>query len=683
MGLEAAVLGDAHEVGCQSEQHALAQAFWACNELPQRWQQRTHFVILQTGFGAGAHFLSTWAAWLADPQRCQRLVFVAVDKQPPGAADLAQMQALAHPQAALLSRLHAAWPPMTAGLHTLEFDHPERSPTGHMAQVKLILAVGDPAAVLPSLMLQADAFYLDGFGPAPDAVNVDLGALARLQRLAAPGATVATSADATAVREALTHAGFTFEPKNLDEHSKLITGHFAPRHTPAPLPGGLWPSVPEAHRHAIVLGAGLAGCSAARALCRQGWRVTLLDAHDGPAQEASGNPGGLFHSILHGDDGIHARAHRAAALATWALAAPWMRTQVLPGQCDGLLRLDGKTSPEQAQALLHKQGLGDDHVQWLTQAQASDAAGLTVPSGGWLFKQGGWLQPPKLARLMLADAAQPCDEGGAPLLNTRFGQAAHRIAPNDQGQWQVFDENGVLLAQAPSLVLANAHAAQSLLHTLPPERAVADLPTSRVRGQISAWPDTSAEFMQVTMPKLPVAGSGYVLPLGQQGLLFGATTQHHDDPNVRESDHRHNLAQAQRLGAIDMTAARADAPLPDGLQGRTGWRATTPDRLPLVGAMPWSASRLVAHPQRTRLDQVRLIPRERTLQGGLYAITGLGSRGITWAPLAGELLAHWVCGAPCPIETELRDALDPARFLAREQRKPNSPRQPTPSHAKA
>jgi tRNA 5-methylaminomethyl-2-thiouridine biosynthesis bifunctional protein len=63
------------------------------------------------------------------------------------------------------------------------------------------------------------------------------------------------------------------------------------------------------------------------------------------------------------------------------------------------------------------------------------------------------------------------------------------------------------------------------------------------------------------------------------------------------------------------------------------------------------------------------MPRERGPHGGLYALTGLGSRGITWSGLAGELLAHWVTGAPCPVEADLRDAMDPARFLVRQMTK--------------
>jgi len=65
------------------------------------------------------------------------------------------------------------------------------------------------------------------------------------------------------------------------------------------------------------------------------------------------------------------------------------------------------------------------------------------------------------------------------------------------------------------------------------------------------------------------------------------------------------------------------------------------------------------------LDGLTALPRLRDADGGLYVFAGLGSRGIAWAALGGELLASWISGAPCPLEADLRDALDPARYALR------------------
>lgn len=646
--------------------------FMTGNGLPRRWQGRTRFVILQTGFGRAGAFLATWAAWLADPQRCNRLIFIATEARPLAQADLAQIlgdlgeNTAPGAQALLSRRLLKAWPTQTPGLHTLHFDEPLNH-AGQLQGVTLMLGLGEIGDLLPALLASVDAFYLDGLAANEALPKWAQGLLPRLNRLAAPQATAAFFSPTQAVNEALSKAGFEVAPsEGMDAPVGWMSARYAPHYMAPPSPGGLWPQADPAQRHAIVLGAGLAGASAAWALCRQGWRVTLIDQHEGPAQEGSGNPGGLFHSVLHGDDGIHARAHRAAALATWAQVRPLILSGQLAGQCDGLLRLDHKMTRDDAQALLQRLSLPPDHVTWLDQDEAVAASGLQVASGGWLFRQGGWLHPAGYARCLLHEASAWRHQGHA-LLSCLWQRPIARIQQTPDGVWQVLDASGACVAQAPSLVLANAHQAGRLLNTLPPAQAVAPLPLSRVRGQISALHQASPDFHQVTLPRLPVAGSGYALPLNRQDLLCGATTQHHDeDPAVRHTDHLHNLRQAQRLGAWQ--GATEDGPLPAGLTGRTGWRAITPDRLPLVGALPWSHERLTDRGRRQRLDQVRLIPRERQAQGGLYVLSGLGSRGITWAALAGELLAHWVTGAPCPVEVDLRDALDPARFLSRAYR---------------
>jgi tRNA 5-methylaminomethyl-2-thiouridine biosynthesis bifunctional protein len=97
------------------------------------------------------------------------------------------------------------------------------------------------------------------------------------------------------------------------------------------------------------------------------------------------------------------------------------------------------------------------------------------------------------------------------------------------------------------------------------------------------------------------------------------------------------------------------------LLGRTAWRCSAYDRLPVIGAVP-DASAL--H-RATRLDQPRLVPR----LPGLFVFTALGSRGITWSALGAQVLASTITGAPVPLEASLFDAIDPARFISRRARR--------------
>ncbi len=185
----------------------LAQArhvFLAGNDLPRRWRNKARFVILETGFGLGLNFLSTWQAWRDDPQACGELHFISLEKYPFTADDLAAAQA-AWPQLNdLAGELRAHWPPLRRGEHRLPLA---------AGQVVLRLFFGDAADLLPDVDAAVDAFYLDGFSPAK---NPDLWspALCRaLAGLANPHATLATWSVAGPVRRALSGAGFIVDKR--------------------------------------------------------------------------------------------------------------------------------------------------------------------------------------------------------------------------------------------------------------------------------------------------------------------------------------------------------------------------------------------------------------------------------------------------------------------------------------
>ena len=45
-----------------------------------------------------------------------------------------------------------------------------------------------------------------------------------------------------------------------------------------------------------------------------------------------------------------------------------------------------------------------------------------------------------------------------------------------------------------------------------------------------------------------------------------------------------------------------------------------------------------------------------------YALTGFGSKGFTWGPLASEMLVSELLGLSCPVERSLRKRMSPLRF---------------------
>jgi len=593
---------------------ALAQArhvFLGGNGLPQRWQGRARFVVLETGFGLGHNFLATWAAWRDDPRRCERLWFVSIDKHPPVRDDLARAHA-ASPRPDLARALVAAWPPLTPDLHTLAFDG---------SRVMLRLAFGDVAAWLPQLVLDADAFYLDGFAPDRNPAMWDARVLKVLAGRAAAGATAATWSVARGVRDALAAAGFAVEraPGFVGKREMTVA-----RHVPAFTPRRARPPQRAALRDAVVVGAGLAGAAAAQALAASGWAVTVLERRERPAAETSGNPAGLFHGSVAPEDGVPSRALRAAALDAARCYAPWLRDRVVTGAADGLVQRVDALTLEAMRARLARQGLPAPYAEALDAREAGARAGVALAGPAWWFAGGGWLAPATLVAHMLAQ----------PGVTLRTGAAVHALRAQGDG-WQLLDADGRTLAESRTVVLANAHDTLRLLGR-------SDWPLRMSRGQV-----TLLDGAGLPPPRVPLAGDGYAIALPDGRLLCGATRHAGDgDASLRVADHAYNLERLARL-----TGARPAVDVAT-LAGRVGWRLATPDRMPLVGAVP------VAGADAAR---GREVPRVE----GLFVCTAFGSRGITWAPLAGALVAAWAAGDPFPLEARGIDALDPARFAPR------------------
>jgi tRNA 5-methylaminomethyl-2-thiouridine biosynthesis bifunctional protein len=187
-------------------------------------------------------------------------------------------------------------------------------------------------------------------------------------------------------------------------------------------------------------------------------------------------------------------------------------------------------------------------------------------------------------------------------------------------------------------------------------------PVEAIRGQLTGVASSVLTRQGQSLPRLPIAGSGYLLPDLDGTTWFGATSQADDaDVAVRVDDHRLNIAQLERL------LGRPLALDPQCADGRTAWRWSSRDRLPVVGGVPDfdCLHAALAGLSDLRLDQPRFVPR----LPGLFVFSALGSRGITWSALAAQVLAAWVSGAPMPLEADLLDAIDPARFAIRALRR--------------
>lgn len=598
--------------------------FLGGNDLPARWRRRHRFTVLETGFGLGLNFLVTWDAWRRDPERCERLHFVSVERHPFSRRDLERLHAR-HPEFALLAgQLHAAWPMLVPGVHRLEFEG---------GRVVLTLALMDAARGLRELRLAADAVFLDGFDPRrnPELWSPEL--MKVVARTCAPGATAATWSAAASVREALGVAGFAVQKRpGYAKKRDMLQARL--------IRDGRDAATPR-ERRALVIGAGIAGAAISERLCARGWQVTLIERQPRRPTGEPGRHAGVFHPVVTVDDSLFARLTRAgflAALTRWRALESAAVTPIWDA-C-GVLQLarDEREDAAQRKAVAAL-GLPPDFAQYATRAEASAHAGVPLASGGLWFPTSGWIKPLSLIDAQLAAAGSR--------LEARFACKVERIARMD-GDWMALDSTGTAIARAPVLVLANAAEALQLA----PARSIR---IRRVRGQITFLP--GERFLA---PHVVVLRGGFVLPAIRGESLAGASYDFDDDdPAPRASSHAGNLERLARI----VPGAGADLD-PAALEGVVGFRAVAPDRLPLIGAL---ADECAAAPRN---------PRSATLprSDGLHGAFAFGSRGLLWAGLGAELLASLLEGDPLPVEARLAEALDPGRYLLRALRRATSAR---------
>ena len=585
-------------------------------ECALRWRGKERWVLLTTGFEV-ERFLALWAAWRADPQRCERLHVIAIEAAPPTRAELAE-RACDPACEPLRQALVAAWPPATPDLHTLGFE---------AGRVGLGLAVGATGPWLASLLAQVDAFEIaDPAAAGPNGWR-------SLARLAAPGATLSTGPLPGAEADRLRATGFRLDPGHADA-THAVRATYAPAFVPRRR-GGLSPPTLSQDRQAVIVGGGLAGCAAAWALAEQGWRSIVVDAHAAPAGAASGNPAGLFHGIVNRQDGAHARLHRVAAVQARFEIEHALREHGVAGSTAGLLRGETRLGLREMHALLARLGLPTDYVRAVDALEASALCGLPRGGPAWFYAGAGWVDPAGYARSLLARAGTACRWVGH--------RHVERLREAGEG-WQLLDAQGGVIAAAPVVVLANAADALRLAR-------MTHWPVETVRGQLS-WLDPQPGPARIPLPRIALAAPGYLLPAVGGRAVFGATAQRGDaDPGVRRDDHARNLAQLEQLLGHALAVDAGE------LGGRTAWRCTARDRLPIIGALPVEATP-PGEPQR-RPDRLRDVAR----RPGLFIYAGLGSRGIAWSALGARVLAATVASAPSPLPAPLRDAVDPARFL--------------------
>ncbi|MCA8902497.1 MAG: FAD-dependent 5-carboxymethylaminomethyl-2-thiouridine(34) oxidoreductase MnmC [Hyphomonas sp.] len=565
--------------------------------LPEGWAGRERFTIAETGFGTGLNFLAAWEMWRSHrPSPCAQLHFVSFEGFPLAREDAARALAAWPELEALAGKLIAVWPGPVRGVQ--HFGWPEDG-------VTLTLHLGDIAEMLPASVYHADAWFLDGFSPAKNEAMWAGSLFPLIAERSVHGAKAATFTVAGAVRRGLTEVGFEAvkAPGHGRKRERLEARLVSP---PAPQPDvfGLTRPLPPARKVAI-LGAGIAGAAAARAMADAGLAVTVFDPAPGPANGASGNPLGLVMPRLDAGDTVQAR------LLVDAYLAASMAYAGMPGVTETEVR---QVPKDAAEAARFEKLLADPPLP-LEDLEA-------LSGGGLLHKRALILEPAKLLPALLDGIAQ------------HYGAALQVNLSARTVNGEAFD----------AILLANGMAAGAALPWLGLEARM---------GQVD-FTNGPADA-----PPFALASGTYALARGHQ-RLWGATFDKvaaDTDPYTSDAARAENLKGVETLSPYWVRDARGA-----GIASRAALRATTADRLPLIGPVPDHDAFLAAF---AGMRKGRPADADAPLLAGIFLSSGFGARGFTWGPWAGAILAARLSGAPLPAGRTALEAVSPARLLLR------------------
>lgn len=398
-----------------------------------------------------------------------------------------------------------------------------------------------------------------------------------------------------------------------------------------------------ATREIAIIGAGIAGCTAAVALKRRGFKVRVIDRHPRAGCEASGNSQGIVYPKLSPRDDFLPRINLAAIQYCRDYYQPFW-DEGLGKQCGILVVPENPKKADDFAEISRRFANRPDIVQPVDNRELCKLAGISLKAKTALyFPQLGWLPPALVCQQLL-------ERDNIPLLQADIHSLKRHETTNS---WTLQGGDGQTLLDSESVVIASAYDCKKFAQS-------EYLPLRKIRGQISQLPCTAESSRLRTV----ICGEGYFTP-AEDGLHSCGATYNKDinTREVREEDHQTNIAQ---ISATDPgLAAVIGHPAIGTLSGRANFRCTTPDYLPISGALP-NVPDMLEDYAILRRDAKTVLATRGSYLPNLYVNCGMGSRGLSYAPLTAEVLAAQIAGETLPLEQELLNAINPARFIIRD-----------------
>ncbi len=626
--------------------------FLTQNHLPQRWHDydQKRFVIAETGFGTGLNFLAAWQ-WFdkfsqQNPDaKLKSLHFISFEKFPLSKSDLI--------------KAHESWPELAEYAQQLHEYYPIAVPECHRivlanGAITLDLWFGDIKDCMPKVPTLnegiVDAWFLDGFAPSknPEMWNQDL--FNGMAKLAKRDCTCATFTAAGFVRRGLIEAGFAMKKvKGFGTKREMIAGNLSEKSAYSNIKPWFQVESTENLHDVAIIGGGIASAALAKALTDRGVSVSLYCKDAAAAEGASGNRQGAVYPLLNGEHSNVSRVFAPAFLFARQFIDQAAKNVSFDHDWCGVTQLMWDDKSAQKLNGIFKADFTPDLVVKLDAEQTNQTVGLPVNVESVSYPMGGWLSPAQLTQGLLSELEK---QGKLKVYYQHNIEDLHW--QDDSQQWQLI--SGAKKVQHQAVVIATGHLFDSFTQT-------ESVPLGKVKGQVSHIP-TNQELSKLNTV---LCYDGYMTPCNpnnQQHCIGASYDRSHLD---LQFDPQAQIENAQRLkNCLSEQTWPASVDISDN-QSRQGIRCVSRDHLPFVGNIGEFEA---ITDQYAELNSMKEDDAPAVSQyPQLYALIGLGSRGLSSAPLMAEVLASQMCGDPLPLPNDVMETLHPSRMWVRKLRK--------------